>query len=141
MHLHKPRWHEHRRAVPKGECRIAQHDGYPMNAINYGTPAKLGMLLPSGNQAAEPQFHAMLPAGVSLHTMRLKLTGSSEKDLLAMELNAELVRIVRLPETRERLTAVGIEPVSSTPEELGRFIRSETARYGKIIRDPGLKIE
>ena len=55
-----------------------------MSAINYGTRAKLGMLLPSGNQAAEPQFHAMLPAGVSLHTTRLKLTGSSEKDLLAM---------------------------------------------------------
>ena len=55
-----------------------------MTAINYGTRAKLGMLLPSGNQAAEPQFHAMLPAGVSLHTTRLKLTGSSEKDLLAM---------------------------------------------------------
>ena len=112
-----------------------------MNAINYGTPAKLGMLLPSGNQAAEPQFHAMLPAGVSLHTTRLKLTGSSEKDLLAMKLNAELVRIVRLPETRERLTAAGIEPVSSTPGELGRFIRSETAQCGKIIRDLGLKIE
>ena len=55
-----------------------------MTAINSGTRAKLGMLLPSGNQAAEPQFHAMLPAGVSLHTTRLKLTGSSEKDLLAM---------------------------------------------------------
>ena len=55
-----------------------------MNAINYGTRARLGMLLPSGNQAAEPQFHAMLPAGVSLHTTRLKLTGSSEAELLAM---------------------------------------------------------
>ena len=55
-----------------------------MNAINYGTRARLGMLLPSGNQAAEPQFHAMLPAGVSLHTTRLKLTGSSERELLAM---------------------------------------------------------
>lgn len=55
-----------------------------MNAINYGTRARLGMIMPSGNQAAEPQFHAMLPAGVSLHTTRLKLTGSSEKDLLAM---------------------------------------------------------
>ena len=52
-----------------------------------------------------------------------------------------VIRIVRLPETRERLTAAGIEPVSSTPEELGRFIRSETAQWGKIIRDLGLKIE
>jgi maleate isomerase len=66
-----------------------------MSRINYGARARLGMLLPSGNQAAEPQFHAMLPQGVSLHTTRLKLTGSSEKDLLAMtervEEAAELV--------------------------------------------------
>jgi len=55
-----------------------------MNAINYGSRARLGMIMPSGNQAAEPQFQAMLPAGVSLHTTRLKLTGSSEADLLAM---------------------------------------------------------
>ena len=41
--------------------------------INYGTRARLGMILPSGNQAAEPQFQAMLPTGVSLHTTRLKL--------------------------------------------------------------------
>jgi maleate isomerase len=55
-----------------------------VTAINYGTRARLGMILPSGNQAAEPQFQAILPAGVSLHTTRLKLTGSSEADLLAM---------------------------------------------------------
>lgn len=50
----------------------------------YGTRARLGMLLPSGNAAAEAQFNAMLPAGVSLHTTRLKLTGSSDEELLAM---------------------------------------------------------
>lgn len=53
-------------------------------APRYGTRARLGMLLPSGNAAAEAQFNAMLPAGVSLHTTRLKLTGSSDEELLAM---------------------------------------------------------
>ena len=50
----------------------------------YGWRARLGMLLPSGNVAAESQFNAMLPSGVSLHTTRLKLTGSSDAELLAM---------------------------------------------------------
>ena len=50
----------------------------------YGSRARLGMLLPSGNATAEAQFSAMLPEGVSLHTTRLKLTGSSDADLLAM---------------------------------------------------------
>ncbi|WP_234729437.1 maleate cis-trans isomerase family protein [Acidocella facilis] len=52
--------------------------------INYGTRARIGLLMPSGNSAAEPQFQAMLPAGVSLHTTRLKLNGSSEQQLLSM---------------------------------------------------------
>ena len=54
------------------------------DAIRYGFRARLGMLLPSGNVAAEPQIGAMLPEGVSLHTTRLKLTGSSDAELLAM---------------------------------------------------------
>jgi maleate isomerase len=53
-------------------------------APRYGWRGRLGMLLPSGNVAAESQFNAMLPAGVSLHTTRLKLTGSSDAELLAM---------------------------------------------------------
>jgi maleate isomerase len=52
--------------------------------FNYGTRARVGLLLPSGNQAAEPQLQAMLPAGVALHTTRMKLMGSSERELLAM---------------------------------------------------------
>lgn len=60
-----------------------------MPAINYGTRGRLGVLLPSGNQAAEPQFHAMLPHGVSMHTTRLKLTGSRERELLAMAEDVE----------------------------------------------------
>ena len=56
------------------------------------------------------------------------------------KLNAELTRIMRLPETQERLSASGLVPMSSTPEELGAYIRSETAKWGKIIKDLGLKV-
>jgi maleate isomerase len=58
-------------------------EDHPSN-LRYGSRARLGMLLPSGNVAAESQFNAMLPSGVSLHTTRLKLTGSSDAELLAM---------------------------------------------------------
>jgi maleate isomerase len=47
-------------------------------AINYGLRAKLGMMLPSSNTIAEPQIAAMLPAGVSLHTTRLRLRSGTE---------------------------------------------------------------
>ncbi|MSQ72677.1 MAG: hypothetical protein EXR27_15520 [Betaproteobacteria bacterium] len=55
-----------------------------MTPSNYGERARIGMLLASGNQAAEPQFHAMMPKGVSVHTTRIRLTGSSEKELLSV---------------------------------------------------------
>ncbi len=57
------------------------------------------------------------------------------------KLNAQLGRIARLPETRDRLTAAGIEPTTSTPEGLGEHIRSETAKWGAAIKEIGLKIE
>jgi len=60
---------------------------------------------------------------------------------IVVKLNTELTRIMKLPETRERLSKVGIEPTSSTPEELAAFIRSETAKWSKIIKDIGLKVE
>lgn len=52
--------------------------------IRFGWRLRLGMLLPSSNQIAEGEVPALLPPGVSLHTTRLKLAGSSPAELLAM---------------------------------------------------------
>lgn len=62
---------------------------FDRTVIRYGWRGRLGILLPSGNVAAEPQFQAMLPDGVSLHTTRLRLTGSSDAQLQAMTDNVE----------------------------------------------------
>ena len=52
--------------------------------MRYGTRARIGMLLPSVNQAAEPQIGALLPDGVSLHTTRMKLMSSREEHVREM---------------------------------------------------------
>ena len=57
------------------------------------------------------------------------------------QLNAELQKIMRLSEARERLGALGIEPTWSTPEQLAERIRTDGEKWGKIIRDIGMKIE
>ncbi len=57
--------------------------------IRFGSRLRIGMLLPSSNRVAEPEIPAMLPDGVSLHTTRLKLAGSSPEELLAMTENVE----------------------------------------------------
>lgn len=52
--------------------------------MRYGSRAKLGYLIPSVNLAAECQFPAMAPKGVSLHFTRLKLVSANEAELRAM---------------------------------------------------------
>ncbi len=56
-------------------------------------------------------------------------------------LNGELVKALTSADLKERLATVGIEPMTSTPEQFGSFIRSEAARYAKVIKDAGIKSE
>ncbi len=56
---------------------------------DYGSLARLGIILPSGNTATEPQFEFYRPDGVSFHFTRLALVRSSEEQLLAMPTLAE----------------------------------------------------
>ena len=56
-------------------------------------------------------------------------------------LNAELTKVLTSPDLKERLGASGIEPMTSTPEQFAAFIKSETARYAKVIKDAGIKPE
>jgi tripartite-type tricarboxylate transporter receptor subunit TctC len=62
------------------------------------------------------------------------------KEVVAV-LNKEIVRILALPDVKERLIAQGAEPVGDTPEEFARYIKSEAAKWGKVIRTLNLKIE
>jgi tripartite-type tricarboxylate transporter receptor subunit TctC len=60
---------------------------------------------------------------------------------IVARLNAELVKAVASPTFREKAAAIGSEPVSSTPEQFGAFIRSEYAKWGEVIRRSGAKID
>lgn len=54
-------------------------------------------------------------------------------------LNTELVRIVRDPMVLERLTGDGVVGTGSTPQEAAAYIRSETLKWGKVLRDAGIR--
>jgi tripartite-type tricarboxylate transporter receptor subunit TctC len=53
---------------------------------------------------------------------------------IVTKLNAEIVRILRLPDIREKLIAMGAEPVGSTPEAFTAFIREETRKWANVVR-------
>jgi len=56
-------------------------------------------------------------------------------------LHGELAKIARLPDVKERMEAQGAEVIGSTPDEFATFIRSELARWGKVIKAAGIKAE
>src|SRR5713226_1415785 len=56
-------------------------------------------------------------------------------------LNAELVKIMHAPELKERLAAMATDPMTSTPEEFGTYIKREIAKWGEVVRQPGLKAD
>ena len=56
-------------------------------------------------------------------------------------LNAEIARIVGTPEMRDNLARQGAEVRTNTPEEFGAFIRTEMARWAKVVKDANVKVE
>lgn len=61
----------------------------PISMPDYGDRARIGMIMPNRNIVSEADIHAILPQGVTLHTTRLKLHGTTEADILGMSAGAE----------------------------------------------------
>jgi tripartite-type tricarboxylate transporter receptor subunit TctC len=60
---------------------------------------------------------------------------------IVSRLNQELVRVIAMPEVGEKLTSLGADPESSSPQELQALIASEIIKYKKIIDLAGAKVE
>jgi len=61
--------------------------------------------------------------------------------MIVEKLAAEVARIVKLPDVAERFQLDGAEPVGSTPKEFAAFLKAETQKWSKVIKDAGIKPE
>jgi tripartite-type tricarboxylate transporter receptor subunit TctC len=57
------------------------------------------------------------------------------------KLAAELATIIKMPDVAERFAADGASPVGSTPQQFAAFLKSEMAKWGKVIREAGIQLE
>jgi tripartite-type tricarboxylate transporter receptor subunit TctC len=60
---------------------------------------------------------------------------------IVARLHAETVKALALPDVRQRLEGVGFEIVGSTPDEFAAYIRSEIAKWAKVVAASGIKVE
>jgi len=56
-------------------------------------------------------------------------------------LNTALVRALRLAEVRQKFGTYGMDPTPGTPQQFDAFLRAEHERYGRVVRDAGIKAE
>jgi len=60
---------------------------------------------------------------------------------IVTRLNAEINRMVKLPDVQERMAAAGLVPVGGTPAQLTEYLKSELARWTRIIKNAGIKAQ
>jgi tripartite-type tricarboxylate transporter receptor subunit TctC len=60
---------------------------------------------------------------------------------IVARLHSEVARLLRTPEMRQELAALGAEPVGDAPDEFAAFLKADMARWGKIIQDKGIRTD
>jgi tripartite-type tricarboxylate transporter receptor subunit TctC len=62
------------------------------------------------------------------------------KPLLA-KLNADLVKVLNIPDTQRRLAEQGVDAAPTTPEQFASHIRSEIIKWAKVVKEAGITAE
>ena len=88
---------------------------------------------PSAKEAGFPGFQVLSWYGI------VAPAGTPRE--IINRLNAELTKIMKSPDGRERITGAGFDPMTSTPEAFAEFLQSEIARYSRVIKASGIQAD
>ncbi|MEQ1935356.1 MAG: tripartite tricarboxylate transporter substrate binding protein [Fimbriimonadaceae bacterium] len=93
---------------------------------------------------ASPEVPTMIEAGVAgfdiSNWFGVFVPTGTPKDVI-IRLNSEMVRALKQPDVKDKLSSQGAEAVGNTPDELERFVRAETAKYSKLVKISGVRAE
>jgi len=111
--------------------------------IKSGRMTALGV---SGSRRAPalPNVPTIAEAGVpgyDASTWYPLLAPAATPTAIVDKMNAQLVAILASADVREKLQAQGIEPVGSTPAQLGAHLKSEMVKWEKVVRLSGAKVD
>jgi tripartite-type tricarboxylate transporter receptor subunit TctC len=89
--------------------------------------------LPTIAEAGIPEFAVNNWCGVFV-------AGGTPPEVIA-RLNTELAKALGLPDVRARLIEVGLEAVSNSPDAFAAYIRAETEKWARVVKDANIKVE
>lgn len=115
-------------------------------AINIARAGKLRALATTGAKraGAAPELPTVAESGVpgfEVTTMYGISAPAKTPRVIIDRLHGEIVRALNSPDLRGKLIEAGADPVGSTPEEYTAFIKSEIAKWAKVINAAGIKGE
>lgn len=112
--------------IRAGKFRVlASLSSYPIDALP-GLPAL----------SSEPDFSGF---DVSVWLGLVAPAGTPPE--IVNKLHQDTVRILAMPDVKERMIGIGLIPAGNTPAEFGSFIRAEAERWAKVIKQAGIKPE
>jgi tripartite-type tricarboxylate transporter receptor subunit TctC len=89
--------------------------------------------IPTASESGLPKFETSSWHGILV-------PAKTPRPIIA-HLHSTLVKVLNMPDVRERLTAQGLNIVASTPQEFDAHIKAETAKYARVIKHVGIKPE
>ncbi len=102
-------------------------------AVTSREPSVLAPGLPTVEASGLPGFESVTVTGI--------FAPAKTPTAVINRLNQEIVRLVKTPEAKEKFFNSGSEVVGSTPQELAAAGKSETAKWGKLIKEAGIRVE
>jgi tripartite-type tricarboxylate transporter receptor subunit TctC len=131
-------------AVTSGEVTIGFGGIFAVKGLVESGKLRVLAIASSVRNPLMPQVPTFVQAGGPA------LDGTGYRGLLApagtpreiiMRLNAEANKALKIPVVRARFAELALTPLGGTPEDFGRIIATEMDKWGKIIRDTGIKVE
>ena len=98
----------------------------------------------STRSAAAPQLPTIAESGVAGFAVNNWIglfAPASTPPEIVRKLNVEVMRIMQLPDITRRMEVEGERHTPNTPEQFAQFVRGETVKWGKVVKEAGLKAE
>jgi tripartite-type tricarboxylate transporter receptor subunit TctC len=98
----------------------------------------------AGRQSAFPELPTIAEAGVpgyEISTWYGIWAPARTPPEIVSRLHAAIAKALRGEEAKEKMAALGAQPVADAPEAFGRFVRAEYERWGRLVRDAGIKAD